>query len=112
LNVLLDDGSTAAPDFGFTNDPPNGADRYGSEILPGEPPPDAEVCVFDAAVRCENRRARKEHGVGGSMGKNAAIAYPAKCVGFCPALENRQESPPRFPTDSPSLAAPVSDSAR
>jgi hypothetical protein len=34
-------------------------DRYGSEILPGEPPPDAEVCVFGVAGRCANRRARR-----------------------------------------------------
>jgi hypothetical protein len=35
------------------------ADRCKSETLDGEPPPDAERYVFDEAVSCENRRARR-----------------------------------------------------
>jgi hypothetical protein len=59
-------------------------DRYKSEILPGEPPPDAERYVFDTAIYCENRRARRAQrarGVVGGMGKNAATGQPARGVG-------------------------------
>jgi hypothetical protein len=83
-------------------------DRYGSEILPGEPPPDAERSVFDAAVCCANRRARRaqrECAAGCGEGKNAATAYPALGVGVCPRARLKAESP-RLPPDSRRLAAP------
>jgi hypothetical protein len=62
-------------------------DRYKSEVLPGEPPPDAEVYVFDVAVYCANRRARRAQrarAAGGGVGKNAATGQPARGVGVCP----------------------------
>jgi hypothetical protein len=84
-------------------------DRYGSEILPGEPPPDAERYVFDAAVCCANRRARRAQrecaAGGGGVGKKAATAYPALGVGVCPRAGSKAESP-RLPPDSRRLAAP------
>jgi hypothetical protein len=63
-------------------------DRYKSEILDGEPPPDAERYVFDETVYCENRRARRAQRarglVGGGPGKKAAPGKPARGVGGCP----------------------------
>jgi hypothetical protein len=51
----------------------------------GEPPPDAERYVFDTAIYCENRRARRaQKGIvewKGVVEKNAATAYPALGVG-------------------------------
>jgi hypothetical protein len=46
-------GSTASP--GFTNIRANGGDRYGSAILPGEPPEWAEVYEF-MAIECPVKR--------------------------------------------------------
>jgi hypothetical protein len=62
--------------------------RYKSEILDGEPPPDAERYVFDEAVYCENRRARRAQRAlglaGGGLGKIAATAFSARGIGGCP----------------------------
>jgi hypothetical protein len=62
--------------------------RYKSEILDGEPPPDAERYVFDETVYCENRRARRAQRARGlvadGLGKIAATDYPARGVGGCP----------------------------
>jgi hypothetical protein len=79
-------------------------DRYGSEILPGEPPPDAEPYLFNAAVCCANRSARRAQCVvGGGTGKNAATAYLARGVGVCPRRESDAETH-RLPPGSPRLA--------
>jgi hypothetical protein len=64
------------------------SNRYKSEILDGEPPPDAERYVFDETVYCENRRARRAQRAlglaGGGLGKKAATGKPARGVGGCP----------------------------
>jgi hypothetical protein len=87
-------------------------DRYGSEILPGEPPPDAKRYVFNAAVCCANRRARRaQRARGGGVGKNAATGQPAKGVGVCPRARSKAESP-RLPPGSPRLAAPEPGNGR
>jgi hypothetical protein len=82
-------------------------DRYQSEILPGEPPSDAERYVFNAAVRCANRRARRAQrarGVVGGVEKNAATGQPARGVGVCPRPGSKAENT-RLPPGSPRLAA-------
>jgi hypothetical protein len=84
-------------------------DRYWSRILDGEPPPDAERYVFDGAVRCANRRARRaQKGIvewKGGVGKNAATGQSALSVGVCPRREPDAETT-RLPPDSPRPAAP------
>jgi hypothetical protein len=83
-------------------------DRYWSQILDGEPPPDAERYVFDEAVYCENRRARRAQRAlglaGGGVGKIAAAGKPARGVGGCPRPGSAAENT-RLPPVSPRLAA-------
>jgi hypothetical protein len=77
-------------------------DRYGSEILPGEPPPEAEVYVFDATVCCTSRRARRVQRERGVMPRPLIRRSDA---GVCPRRESAMGNT-RLPPDSSRFAAP------
>jgi hypothetical protein len=80
-----------APDPGSTNDPPNGADRYQSEILPGEPPEWAEAYVFMAIDRPVQRGDWKREAATRGLGKKAGNAGAANRT---PGAEGRPRSRP------------------
>jgi hypothetical protein len=58
----------------MTEEPPNGADRYSSEILPGEPPEWAEVYVFMAIERPVRRGDWKREAAKRGLGRKAGNA--------------------------------------
>jgi hypothetical protein len=82
-------------------------DRYWSEILPGEPPEDAEEYVFAPVVckagRGERRRAEPDSG-GGGRKRGAATGSPARDAEGRPRTGRRAVKPPPQP-NSPHRAA-------